>query len=174
MELCGLREILFNKRWLAKDGVKIKLENSKQNEFEIKKVVYFFFFSDTYDWAKCINFSLYGTLFVAPTLYGWVRFTTIVWPVTNLKSAIKKAFIEQFTYGPAATASFFFFMSLLEKKTVDEAKDEVKQKLIPTMKVIYIIIIIIIIMTSYKPSFICLSFRLVPVTGSWYKLPITH
>lgn len=93
-------------------------------------------FTDTYDWSKCLRFSLYGSLFVAPTLYGWVRFTTYVWPASNLRTAMYKSVCEQLSYGPAATASFFFLMSLLEYRTVQEAVDEVRDKFLPTFKVI--------------------------------------
>lgn len=92
---------------------------------------------DTYDWGKCVRFSLYGSLFVAPTLYGWVRITTVIWPVSNFRTAITKAVVEQCTYGPMATACFFFFMSLLESKTIEESKTEVVEKLLPTVKVRY-------------------------------------
>lgn len=92
--------------------------------------------ADTYDWTKCVRFSLYGSLFVAPTLYGWVRLTTYIWPVSNLRTAVYKSVCEQFSYGPAATASFFFLMSLLEYKTLEDAKQEVREKFLPTFKVI--------------------------------------
>lgn len=92
-------------------------------------------FTDTYDWKKCAKFSLYGSLYVAPTLYAWVKLTSFVFPVSNFRTGIAKAVLEQFSYGPAATASFFFFMSLLDNKTIDESKEEVRQKFLPTMKV---------------------------------------
>lgn len=45
---------------------------------------------ENYDWTQALRFSLYGGLFVAPTLYGWVRISTHLWPQTNLKTAITK------------------------------------------------------------------------------------
>lgn len=39
------------------------------------------------------------------------------------------------TYGPAALICFFFGMSLMENKTVEQAVDEVKLKFMPTWKV---------------------------------------
>lgn len=74
---------------------------------------------------------------MAPTLYGWVRLTSIVFPGSSFRAGITKAIVEQVSYGPVATASFFFFMSLLEKKTIEESGEEVKQKFLPTMKVKY-------------------------------------
>lgn len=58
-----------------------------------------------------------------------------MWPVSNFRTAITKALVEQVTYGPAATASFFFIMSLLEYKTVEESKQELYDKFFPTIKV---------------------------------------
>lgn len=43
--------------------------------------------------------------------------------------------MEQVTYSPCAMVSFYFGMSLLEGKTVEEAKKEVEKKFLPTYKV---------------------------------------
>ncbi|GAB0094446.1 SYM1 [Sergentomyia squamirostris] len=90
---------------------------------------------DTYDYKKCVRFCLYGTFFVAPTLYMWVRFSSRIWPATGLRTAAKKAVIEQFTYGPFAQSSFLFIMPLLEGRSVKEAVEDVRLKLPPTWKV---------------------------------------
>lgn len=45
---------------------------------------------DNYDWMQALRFSLYGGLFTAPTLYAWVRISTIIWPKTNFKTAVTK------------------------------------------------------------------------------------
>ncbi|XP_019875591.1 mpv17-like protein [Aethina tumida] len=90
---------------------------------------------ENYDWMQALRFSLYGGLFTAPTLYGWIRISTLIWPNQNLKTAITKAVIEQMTYGPAALACFFFGMSLLEGKTVDESYEELSKKFLPSYKV---------------------------------------
>ncbi|XP_064556379.1 mpv17-like protein [Drosophila montana] len=89
----------------------------------------------TYDYARALRFSLFGGLYVAPTLYGWVRLTSAMWPQTNLRIGVLKAITEQISYGPFACVSFFMGMSLLELKTFGQAIDEVKQKAIPTYKV---------------------------------------
>lgn len=51
-----------------------------------------------------------------------------------------QAVVEQFSYGPFATASFFFFMTLLDGGSVDDAKKEVQNKFIPTWKVLRFIL----------------------------------
>lgn len=43
-----------------------------------------------YDWMKALRFSVWGALFVAPTLYCWIRVSGVLFPVTNLTSSIKK------------------------------------------------------------------------------------
>lgn len=42
------------------------------------------------DWAKCARFSFYGGLYVAPTLYTWIRVSTKLFPQVNLRSAVCK------------------------------------------------------------------------------------
>ncbi|EDV91667.1 GH24499 [Drosophila grimshawi] len=87
----------------------------------------------TYDWARAARFSLFGGLYVAPSIYGWVRLTSAMWPQTNLRIGI--AITEQISYGPFACVSFFMGMSLLERKTFAQAVEETKQKALPTYKV---------------------------------------
>ncbi|XP_055912507.1 mpv17-like protein [Eupeodes corollae] len=89
----------------------------------------------TIDWWRCLRFSLYGGFFVAPTLYGWIRLSTAMWPETSLRTGIVKAAVEQISYTPAAMTCFFFIMSLLEMKTLEEAFSEVRNKVPPTYKV---------------------------------------
>lgn len=43
-----------------------------------------------YDWSQCARFALYGGLFTAPTLYGWVRISTMIWPQSTFRSAVTK------------------------------------------------------------------------------------
>lgn len=68
-------------------------------------------------------------------MYGWVRLTTRMWPVSNLRTAIMKVAVEQLSYGPLATASFYFIVSLMEYKSIEESKQEVLDKFWPTYKV---------------------------------------
>lgn len=89
----------------------------------------------TFNYKQCLNFAIFGTFFVAPTLYGWVKISSQMWPNMNLKTGIIKAIVEQFSYGPFAGTSFFFGMSLLEQKSIEEAVQEVKTKFPDTYKV---------------------------------------
>ncbi|KAH8415351.1 hypothetical protein KR222_004973 [Zaprionus bogoriensis] len=88
-----------------------------------------------YDWWRVLRFSMYGGLFVAPTLYGWVKISSAMWPHTSLRTGVIKAAVETVSYTPAAMTCFYFIMSLLESKTVREAVAEVGKKFVPTYKV---------------------------------------
>uniref|UniRef100_A0A182JR26 Mpv17-like protein n=1 Tax=Anopheles christyi TaxID=43041 RepID=A0A182JR26_9DIPT len=83
---------------------------------------------DSFDFVQCIGYGLYGALYVAPTIYGWVKISTIMWPKMNIRTALLKAVVEQATYGPFAGISFLYIMSLAEGKTAGEAVNEVKTK----------------------------------------------
>lgn len=87
------------------------------------------------DWSKCIRFSAYGGLFVAPSLYAWCRFANSLFPALTLRTAIIKAAVEQLTYIPFITAAFFFCQTFMETLSVSEACDEVGRKFLPTLKV---------------------------------------
>lgn len=47
--------------------------------------------SNEWDFAEALRFCLYGSCFVAPTLYGWLRLAANMWPQLNYRSAIAKA-----------------------------------------------------------------------------------
>lgn len=48
---------------------------------------------DNYDWKQAMRYSLYGSMFTAPTLYAWVRISTLIWPTITLRTAITKVSI---------------------------------------------------------------------------------
>lgn len=85
-------------------------------------------FAEQYDFKKALRFAFFGSFIVAPSLYGWIRLTTAMWPHSNLKSGITKALTEQISYGPFANVLFFYGMSILERKTHKEAVTEVQEK----------------------------------------------
>lgn len=41
---------------------------------------------------RMLRFSLFGGLYVAPTLYGWVRLTSAMWPHMSLKIGLVKVY----------------------------------------------------------------------------------
>ncbi|KAG4078072.1 hypothetical protein HA402_002123 [Bradysia odoriphaga] len=90
---------------------------------------------DEINWKKCIRYSLYGSLFIAPTLYCWVRIAHRIFPRVTLASAIKKAALEQITYGPISLSAFFLIMTYAETGSVDKAKQELQAKFWNTYKI---------------------------------------
>lgn len=53
----------------------------------------------------------------------------------TLTSAIKKAALEQITYGPLSMSAFFIIMTYAETKSFDRAKEELQSKFWDTYKV---------------------------------------
>ncbi|XP_050526415.1 mpv17-like protein [Daktulosphaira vitifoliae] len=111
---------IYSITWPASSVIQQALDPTWNKEIDIK---------------RAIKFSLYGALYVAPTLYAWMRFASFIWPTHTVVSHVTKAVIEQFSYGPFATASFFFFMTLLDGGSIEDAKQEVQKKFFPTWKV---------------------------------------
>lgn len=97
-------------------------------------VVQQFINNESLDWKKSLRFFLFGTFFVAPTLYGWIRITTDMWPQMSLRTGMQKAVLEQFAYGPAAGVSFFTIMTLMEGRNFDDVCKEVSEKFPKTYK----------------------------------------
>lgn len=102
-----------------------------QQTFEGKR----FDSENKYDWLRCARFGIYGSCYVAPTLYSWLTVANIMWPGSSIKAAFIKTFLESITYTPFAMLSFYFCMSLLELKPFNEAVAEVRTKFWPTYKI---------------------------------------
>ncbi|XP_045519740.1 mpv17-like protein [Pieris brassicae] len=117
-------------RGMASYGVIWPISSLIQQTFEGRS-----FEDHSYDWWRCARFGFYGSCYVAPTLYIWFSIASAVWPGSTLKSAVIKTCIETITYTPFAMCSFYFGMSLLEGKSVEDAVAEVKAKFWPTYKV---------------------------------------
>lgn len=90
---------------------------------------------EKFDFVQALRYSIFGAFYVAPSLHGWLKLSGTMWPQMNVKTALTKAVIEQFSYGPFAMVSFFFGMSLLEGKSCNEGANEVKAKFWPTFQV---------------------------------------
>ncbi|XP_036220952.1 uncharacterized protein [Bactrocera oleae] len=93
-----------------------------------------------YDWMRILRFGFFGGCYVAPTLYGWLRVASAMWPQTNLRVGALKAIVEQASYAPFASTSFYFGMTLLEGKGFEAAKAEVKDKFPKTLRIAIFII----------------------------------
>ena len=65
---------------------------------------------------------------MSPLFYGWLKFSNRFFPRKDLATAIKRAAIEQVSYGPLALTYFFFGMSVLELKPLYVCVNEVKEK----------------------------------------------
>ncbi|KAJ6640151.1 Mpv17-like protein 2 [Pseudolycoriella hygida] len=107
----------------------------------------------TYDWKKCLRFSVYGACIMGPTMFFWVRLAAKLWPGQTFRSSISKAITEQFTYDPASICTFLYLMTLFEGKSMRAAKHELKAKFFDTYKVGAI----------YWPIVQTINFKFVPV-----------
>ncbi|KAJ0170801.1 hypothetical protein K1T71_013573 [Dendrolimus kikuchii] len=87
------------------------------------------------DWYRAARFGIFGTFFMAPVFYGWMKYTSRFFKRKNLSTAITRAAIEQISYSPLAMAYFFFGMSLLEMKPFKACVNEVREKFWPTYKI---------------------------------------
>ncbi|XP_017471160.1 PREDICTED: mpv17-like protein 2 isoform X2 [Rhagoletis zephyria] len=88
-----------------------------------------------FDWMKCLKFSLFGGLFMGPTIYVWIRLAGVMWPRTDIKSSLCKAITEQAAYDPFAISTFLFTMNLMDGGKYEQAKKEVSDKFLDAYRV---------------------------------------
>ncbi|XP_068625379.1 PXMP2/4 family protein 4-like [Battus philenor] len=87
------------------------------------------------DRARAARFGFFGTFFMAPLFYNWMKYTSRFFRRKTLGTAVIRALIEQVSYSPLAMAYFFFGMSALEGKSFDACVEEVKEKFWSTYKI---------------------------------------
>ncbi|XP_063834479.1 mpv17-like protein [Ostrinia nubilalis] len=87
------------------------------------------------NWARAARFSFFGTFFMAPVFYGWMKYSSRFFKRKDLITAISRAAVEQVSYSPLAMAYFFFGMSMLEGKPYKVCVNEVREKFWPTYKI---------------------------------------
>lgn len=87
------------------------------------------------NWGRAARFSFFGTFFMAPVFYGWMKYSSRFFKRKDLMTAISRAAVEQVSYSPLAMAYFFFGMSMLEGKPYKACVNEVREKFWPTYKI---------------------------------------
>ncbi|KPJ19156.1 Mpv17-like protein [Papilio machaon] len=87
------------------------------------------------DRSRAARYGIFGTFFMAPVFYNWMKYTSRFFKSKTLSTAITRAVIEQVSYSPLAMAYFFFGMSALEGKSFNDCVDEVREKFWPTYKI---------------------------------------
>ncbi|CAH0401644.1 unnamed protein product [Chilo suppressalis] len=87
------------------------------------------------NWGRAARFGVFGTFFMAPVFYGWLKYSSRFFTRKDLITAMTRAVVEQVSYSPLAMAYFFFGMSVLEGKRYKECVKEVQEKFWPTYKV---------------------------------------
>ncbi|CAH2059346.1 unnamed protein product, partial [Iphiclides podalirius] len=80
------------------------------------------------DWARAARYGVFGTFFMAPLFYNWMKYSGRFFKGRTLKTAVFRAAIEQVSYSPVAMAYFFFGMSLLEMRPLSSCVEEVRLK----------------------------------------------
>lgn len=81
-----------------------------------------------FDWKRILRFCVYGTIIQGPALYCWIRIANKMWPYSDIRSALAKAFTEQVAFDPFSITMFLYTMSIIEGRTHNEAKNEVFSK----------------------------------------------
>lgn len=86
------------------------------------------------DWGRAARFCIFGGLFMSPVYYYWLKCTFPYFQKPTFFTAVKRAAIEQVSFGPFGLSYFLFVMSLLERQPLEICVKEVKDKFWPTYK----------------------------------------
>lgn len=82
-----------------------------------------------YDWVRIGNMFIVGCL-CGPLNHYFYKWMDKIIPKADFTSATKKIILDQLLMSPACIVLFFYSAGLLEKQTVEECTDEMKEKFV--------------------------------------------
>eukprot|EP00475_Leptophrys_vorax_P011984 TRINITY_DN1844_c0_g2_i1.p1 TRINITY_DN1844_c0_g2~~TRINITY_DN1844_c0_g2_i1.p1 ORF type:complete len:199 (+),score=44.66 TRINITY_DN1844_c0_g2_i1:214-810(+) len=92
-----------------------------------------------YDLVRTARMASWGGLVFSPLAHPWYGFLQRTFPTTSALHVGSKVFLDQSIWAASVTALLFTYTSLLEGKSLDQAKQKVESSLLPTLKVNWMI-----------------------------------
>ncbi|EIW69794.1 hypothetical protein TREMEDRAFT_29813 [Tremella mesenterica DSM 1558] len=89
---------------------------------------------DKHDFARTGRIVIWGGAFFAPAVTIWFRVLEKVPIKSKLPAAMTKACLDQFIAAPTVLSTFFCVMTLMEGKSLDDAKKKWQDSFVPTLK----------------------------------------
>ncbi|RXK41795.1 hypothetical protein M231_01030 [Tremella mesenterica] len=89
---------------------------------------------DKHDFARTGRIVIWGGAFFAPAVTIWFRVLEKVPITSKLPAAMTKACLDQFIAAPTVLSTFFCVMTLMEGKSLDDAKKKWQDSFVPTLK----------------------------------------
>ncbi|XP_039749304.1 mpv17-like protein 2 [Pararge aegeria] len=84
-----------------------------------------------FDWSRAARMLIVGTV-MGPLHHYYYIYLDKLMPLANLKTVAIKIISDQLFASPATILCFFYGMGVLEKKTISQCTEEIKQKFVYT------------------------------------------
>lgn len=86
------------------------------------------------DWKRLARMSALGAFLIGPVLHHWYGYLYRIMPGSDMSTVIKRVALDQFTFAPVFTATFFTAIFTLEGR-LDELPKHFEDNYIPALKV---------------------------------------
>ncbi|RDX44059.1 hypothetical protein K466DRAFT_437780, partial [Polyporus arcularius HHB13444] len=86
-----------------------------------------------HDWMRTARLSFYGGAIFGPILTKWLQFLNRMQFASPTKAVAYKVYLDQFVFTPGVVAMFFGSLTLLEGKSVTDAKERISDAYVPTL-----------------------------------------
>ncbi|EJF61479.1 hypothetical protein BD309DRAFT_859104 [Dichomitus squalens] len=86
-----------------------------------------------HDFARSARVAFYGGAIFGPILTKWLQLLNRLQFTSPTKAVAYKVYLDQFVFTPGVVAMFFGSMTLLEGKTVNDAKVRISEAYVPTL-----------------------------------------
>eukprot|EP01083_Nonionella_stella_P037904 103245_1 len=116
-----------------------------------------------YNVWRGLKMASYGFFFIAPVLHGWYGFLERRFPGQASRAVFKKVIVDQSIAAPILNGTFYIAMGMMEWKSYDEIRENLRAKYMKTLFVNYLVWPFVQLSNFY---FIPLPFR-VPWVNMW-------
>ncbi|RPD60697.1 hypothetical protein L227DRAFT_525207 [Lentinus tigrinus ALCF2SS1-6] len=86
-----------------------------------------------HDWMRTARLSFYGGAIFGPVITKWLQFLNRMQFTSPTKAVAYKVYLDQFVFTPGVVAMFFGSLTLLEGKSVNDAKERISEAYVPTL-----------------------------------------
>ncbi|KAI0743167.1 hypothetical protein C8Q80DRAFT_1193214 [Daedaleopsis nitida] len=86
-----------------------------------------------HDFMRTARIAFYGGAIFGPVLTKWLQFLNKLQFASPTRAVAYKVYLDQFVFTPGVVAMFFGSLTLLEGKSVNDAKERISEAYVPTL-----------------------------------------
>jgi protein Mpv17 len=131
---------------------------------------------ENYDFVRTARMASWGGLGFAPLAHPWYQFLQRAFPSSSVQHVASKVLLDQSIWAAGVTSLLFTYTSLMEGKSLEQAKSKIQDSLLPTLKVNWLIwpLVQVVNLSIVPPNFRLLVINTVAVPWAAYLAIVSN